>query len=391
MPYEIRGKCIYRKDTGAKVGCTKGDVHKYIAALQMHAHESEGKTLSEIRAFIRKTISESLISEVEMNKTLYHGTPYAFKEFKNRTTFFSDVPQFAIDYANTKAQDAALDNDIMLVTVEMLGDIFDPHNQKDFARLAERMPESVEVPHGTWAMFTAPYSREEMLKRVRGIATEKPLEVMVNAKVGDEVPDPSYHLDTLMVVGKDGDYAYTINKKKFQDYLKSSAMGYDVHFSHLTKYREYFEPWRRAIVDLYNEKMGSTYPYPKSTFKNFFDTYDYAKKGHSYDIVNPYRRDDKVFKPTPEEQKKIDGMYDTIKEKVGEMIKKDIPKNQWAIRPIEQPIDNTWTYMENDTVFNIIKDMGYDGYVAKEDGHNTYAIFDPTKSVKIIDIKRAAR
>ena len=84
-------------------------------------------------------------------------------------------------------------------------------------------------------------------------------------------------------------------------------------------------------------------------------------------------------------------MYEKAKETVSELLKKEMNKSEWAIRPIEQPIDNTWTYMENDTVFNIIKDMGYDGYVAKEDGHNTYAIFDPTKSVKIIDIKRAGR
>ncbi len=391
MPYEIRGKCIYRKDTGAKVGCTKSDVHKYMAALQMHAHESEG--INEVRRFVRKTLSESLISEIEMNKTLYHGTPYAFKQFKNRTTFFSDTPKFAIDYAETKAQDAALDNDIMLVTVEMLGNVFDPHNPQDFARLAERMPESVEVPHGTWAMFTDTYYKDEMLKRVRGIATERPLDIMVNAKVGDEVPDPSYNLDILMVVGRDNDYVYTVPKKRFEDFLKASAMGYDEHFNHLSKYKDYFESWRNAIVDLYNKSMGSTYQYPKYNFKKFYDTYEYAtkRKGQKYDFVNPYRNDDKVLEVTPEEERAIDSMYEKAKETVSEILKKEMNKSEWAIRPIEQPIDNTWTYMENDTVFNIIKNMGYDGYVAKEDGHNTYAIFDPTKSVKIIDIKRAGR
>lgn len=63
MPYKIKGKCIYKKDTGAKVGCTKGDVHKYMAALQMHAHESEDKSLDEIRLFIRSVLSENLLSE----------------------------------------------------------------------------------------------------------------------------------------------------------------------------------------------------------------------------------------------------------------------------------------------------------------------------------------
>lgn len=40
MPYKAKGKCVYKKDTGAKVGCTKGDVNDYLAALHMHANES---------------------------------------------------------------------------------------------------------------------------------------------------------------------------------------------------------------------------------------------------------------------------------------------------------------------------------------------------------------
>lgn len=43
MPYEIKGKCIYKKDGGAKVGCTKGDVHKYMAALHANVDETENK------------------------------------------------------------------------------------------------------------------------------------------------------------------------------------------------------------------------------------------------------------------------------------------------------------------------------------------------------------
>lgn len=64
MPYEIRGKCIYRKDTGAKVGCTKGDVHKYMAALLANTHE--GETLYEI--------------DVDLNEStkFLDGVPYGY-------------------------------------------------------------------------------------------------------------------------------------------------------------------------------------------------------------------------------------------------------------------------------------------------------------------------
>jgi hypothetical protein len=44
MPYKIVGKCIYKKrpdgKTGEKVGCTKGDVQKYMAALQANVKEN---------------------------------------------------------------------------------------------------------------------------------------------------------------------------------------------------------------------------------------------------------------------------------------------------------------------------------------------------------------
>jgi hypothetical protein len=40
MPYTVKGKCIYKKDGGAKVGCTKGDVNKYLAALHANVDES---------------------------------------------------------------------------------------------------------------------------------------------------------------------------------------------------------------------------------------------------------------------------------------------------------------------------------------------------------------
>ena len=40
MPYTVKGKCIFKKDGGAKVGCTKGDVNKYLAALHANVDES---------------------------------------------------------------------------------------------------------------------------------------------------------------------------------------------------------------------------------------------------------------------------------------------------------------------------------------------------------------
>lgn len=49
MPYKAKGKCIYKKTTGQKVGCTKGSVKKYMAAL--HANVKESKKPSFQRFF----------------------------------------------------------------------------------------------------------------------------------------------------------------------------------------------------------------------------------------------------------------------------------------------------------------------------------------------------
>jgi hypothetical protein len=40
LPYKVKGKCVYKKDDGTKVGCTKGDVNKYLAALHANVDES---------------------------------------------------------------------------------------------------------------------------------------------------------------------------------------------------------------------------------------------------------------------------------------------------------------------------------------------------------------
>lgn len=47
MPYTVKGKCVYKKDGGAKVGCTKGSVQDYLAALYANTDESvtEANTL----------------------------------------------------------------------------------------------------------------------------------------------------------------------------------------------------------------------------------------------------------------------------------------------------------------------------------------------------------
>ena len=43
MPYTVKGKCVYKKEDGSKVGCTKGSIEKYLGALHANANESTEK------------------------------------------------------------------------------------------------------------------------------------------------------------------------------------------------------------------------------------------------------------------------------------------------------------------------------------------------------------
>jgi len=55
MPYTIKGKCIYKKDTGKKVGCTKGSVKKYMAALHSNVKEDIMKKFYEISQILNES------------------------------------------------------------------------------------------------------------------------------------------------------------------------------------------------------------------------------------------------------------------------------------------------------------------------------------------------
>ena len=69
MPYKIVGKCIYNKDTGKKMGCTKGSVKKYLAAL--HANVPDAKK-NEIRKklteIFRRSFGKPITETAELNK-----------------------------------------------------------------------------------------------------------------------------------------------------------------------------------------------------------------------------------------------------------------------------------------------------------------------------------
>jgi uncharacterized coiled-coil protein SlyX len=82
MPYIAQDKCVYKKTKdgkkGAKVGCTKGDVKKYLGALYSADKKSAKNELSEIiAAFEVGKKHEELMMQLESMhanvKGMYEG------------------------------------------------------------------------------------------------------------------------------------------------------------------------------------------------------------------------------------------------------------------------------------------------------------------------------
>jgi len=113
------------------------------------------------------------IFEAKMVKVLYHGSPYMFKSFKPTTTFFSDTEKFALEYAETKSMDYAIDNSPNIYTVKVKTELFDVNNKKDFKLLEEELPDSIEVFLTNFPMGTK-VPKEEVLNCMRGYTISEP-------------------------------------------------------------------------------------------------------------------------------------------------------------------------------------------------------------------------
>lgn len=58
MPYKVKGKCVYKKDTGKKVGCTDGPIEDYLAALHANANESMSISKEDLKEIILNVLDE---------------------------------------------------------------------------------------------------------------------------------------------------------------------------------------------------------------------------------------------------------------------------------------------------------------------------------------------
>jgi hypothetical protein len=311
-----------------------------------------------------------------------------FTQFSKKTAYFSNNPQFAIDYADTKSMDRGLDADKYLYTCKFKGNLFEYTNKEDMDKLINLLPDKVKVNHGTMWFLDHDFTKEEMIKKLQGIDIIKPEEEIANANIGDIVPDPSYKTDKMIVVDKNDDFVYTVMMSTYNDYLWSSAKGYNEHWTEYTKFKDIFLEWRQSIVDWYNKMTGSNRSLPKySSFNDFFQTYQFAKKGYSIDYVS-YRNNDDKLKLTDEDKENIENIWNKCVQNYYAIAKKELSRSKWTRKILEVPNTDFWNYYENDTIINLIKKLGYDGYMALERNHKTYAIYEPYKTIEIIKSER---
>ena len=68
MPYRIQGKCIYNKDTGKKLGCTKGSVKRYLAALYANVPDAKKNEIrTKLKEILRREL-KPLFETAELSK-----------------------------------------------------------------------------------------------------------------------------------------------------------------------------------------------------------------------------------------------------------------------------------------------------------------------------------
>ncbi len=292
-------------------------------------------------------------------KTLYHASPYKFEKFRNSDTFFSEVPKFAIEYAEEKSFDAAMDEEANLYTVKLLDcQIFDINKEEDYAKMHKVLPDKVSYHYNNFG-FSASVKKDEIMYNMKGVDMEIPNEEAVNANIGDIIPDPEYNRDSLLVLKKDDKYAYCADYKNYRQNIEEV----------LSKTYNLFgrtpDKWRK---DIFQPVVDYIIGYMKTNdIKDDFD---------KYKTFNSFFKGD--LKPT------IKKLYTECEEEYRKVLLEKGYCSKVPISSFEIELHDTWRFYENTTVLGAIKQLGYDGYVAKEKKHFTYNIFHPNRCVEMV-------
>jgi len=307
----------------------------------------------------------------ETRLTMYHGTPYTFERFEDETTYFSDTIGFACDYAREKSQDRKMDADITVIECEFGGRLFDINYASCERLLRDVLPEKIYVGSSMfYGMFGKDYPKDVVIERMKGRETVEPLEVFLKAKVGDTIPKPEYSYENLMVLKKTSDYIVLFDEPIFKQIVDAISRT-DTRWGGSSE-QEYRKEWGRAGKE-YLDYIGEIEERERKKLK---------EKTSSPWVYLPMYPD---FL-TPEEQQKATMLKKDIETKLKvEILKRGSSHlKKIPLKVYSEELRDTWRYFENDEVLTSIKKIGFDGYVAKERGENTYAVFSPSKTITIV-------
>jgi hypothetical protein len=313
-------------------------------------------------------IAKKILKENTIPDVLYHGAPYKFNKFKDTTTFFSDDTKFAINYAEEKSQDAEMDADIYLISVKLTcSKLFDPENMDHIKSLSERLPDTVKYAYNNFG-FKEEVPKAEYLQLLNGDFVEHPIDDIKGLKVGGTFPDPEYKSDKLEVVDIDDDNVTAINKKSIEYQFNDFMNGYK-STPEMTNLKEF-------IKNYYKDSTGSNYM---------------PDQGMAVMLQVFINKKDYYGTPVPPKKflNQFDKLYQKARQSCIDYLIKNGSVKKFTRKSVKRKTTNTWRYFENGETEHILRDLGFCGYVAKEKGTNTYAVFS-SKYFKIIDTQKVS-
>ena len=309
-----------------------------------------------------------LIQEKNQSLTLYHGSPYVIKEFKNQTTYFTDDVDFAIGYAEDKSMAQEMDAEAKLYKVKVNTNLFNINDKEDFDKLEKVLPSKVSYAYNNFG-FEAEIPKEEIMYNMTGYDIIKPNEKAVKANIGDLVPDPFYEPEKYIIVKKDEEFAYGYSRKELRyDTENFKKDPFSIRSSNDT-YKKLHKNLYGQIKDIIRKDLDKTYVDSQDV------NYALVSSHGGYDMLG--LEDDT--------KNRIKSIWDDTISNWKSGLKDSKHLKKFEIKERVQKLQETWRFYENKTVVEAIKKLGYGGYIAKEKDVDTYAIFNPSTDVTIIE------
>jgi hypothetical protein len=233
----------------------------------------------------------------------------------------------------------------------------------DRQKLYDALPQKYKTNYGWWDYDI---DKDSAIDQMRGRGDAHTYDEAAKKEVGETFAKDAPN-DLYMIVKKTPDKIYAIQPDVFSTMLNEVLFKFDYHersrvYSSIRKHpiAERFIPFREEI-----KKIGNDVYVWRGWLSMMYDKSLDADKKRIY-----------------EEAKKL--MMDSL----AEYPETSLNVYSFNIKPHKVALKNTWDLFENETVYETLKKLGYDGYVAMERKYKTYAIFDPQKTITILNVEK---